>query len=165
MLLSPEIRRSSCIALSFREFWAAFVCRYRVRRAEFGGVGDHGRVSQGLAWNTGLPSRTLEHESGHLPRCLLPKPDIGRHRISTTKGGCGKAQAAARKETLPYQTDIFPHEPTKREGNEASRTLRLPIVAFEIWRTAPGQDPVSSEGGVPNIGTSAPRHGLNPPRK
>jgi hypothetical protein len=155
MLLSPEIRRYSIIALSFRHLWAASVCRYRVRHAELGGVGEHGRVSAGLAWNTGYPSRRVEHI-----------PDTGRHRITTTKGSCaGEAQAAARKETQSHQPSISLGKSTRQAGEEASGSLRLPIVAIEKWRTVDGQEPVSSEGGVPNIGTNATIHGHNPPRK
>jgi hypothetical protein len=154
MLLSPEIRRYPCIALSFSDLWAASVCRYRVRPAEIGGVGEHGRVSAGLTWNTGYPSRALE---------LIP--DTGRHRTTTTKSSCaGEAQAAACKETQSHQPTIPLGKPTRQAGEESSGSLRLPIVAFEKWRTVDGQEPVSSEGGVPNIGSGAPRHGLNPQR-
>jgi hypothetical protein len=154
MLLSPEIRRYSCIVLSFSDLGTASVCRYRVRPAEFGGVGEHGRVSVGLTWNTGYPSRALE---------LIP--DTGRHRTTTTKGGCaGEAQAAARKETQSHQPTIPLGKSTRQAGEESSGSLRLLIVAFEKWRTVDGQEPVSSQGGVPNIGSSATRHGLNPQR-
>jgi hypothetical protein len=152
MLLSPERRDYSSIVLSVRDLGTMSACRHRVRHAEFGGVGEQGRVSLGLAWNTGDPSRMLEQS-----------PDVGRHRQSTTQSP-GGGSAGTRQEAH-HQPTRLPCKHTKRAGGDTSGSLRLLIVALETWRSADGSEPLSSEGGVPITGTNAQRHGLNPPRK
>jgi hypothetical protein len=153
MLLSPEIRHYSSIVLSVRDLGTTSACRHRVRPAEFGGVGEQGRVSPGLAWNTGDPSRMLVNH-----------PDPGRYRISTTKNPRDGGRTRTRQEAS-HQLTIPSGKPIKRAGGEASGSLRLLIVAIETWRSADGSEPWSSEGRVPHTGTNAHRHGPNPQRK
>ena len=152
MLLSPEIRRFSYIVLSVSKLRTTFTCRHCVRTVGRGGVEEQGRGSQGLAWNTGDPSRKLEQN-----------PDQGRHRKSTTKnhgGGLAKVrQEAHHRLTIPHR------KRSKQAVGETSGSLRLFIVAIEPWRSADGSEPSSSEGRVPFTGTNAHRHGRNPQRK